>query len=201
MTLSLKLLALRGDCSPRQLDQFRLYHELLAHAIYNITAIKAEDFETLHFQDSLALLDWFRPQQGLMDVGSGGGFPGIPLAILNPDMPVVLVEVAHKKRLFLEKVICTLELAHVSVCSLDWRGCLRNTAYSVDVVCARASLAPREMVRMFQPASPYRHATLAYWASAQWEPGSEERPWVRTQHSYLIEGRRRKIVFFKGDML
>ena len=100
-------------------DQFMYY---LAHLIewnkaINLTAIiDPKEIIIKHFVDSLgALIATSFPENGLvLDVGSGGGFPGIPLKIVRSDMRLVLVEPVQKKCSFLNSVIGLLKLHDVS---------------------------------------------------------------------------------------
>ena len=100
-------------------EQFMRY---LAHLIewnktINLTAIiDPKEIIIKHFVDSLtALVATNFPQNGLvLDVGSGGGFPGIPLKIVRPDILLVLVEPVQKKCSFLNSVIGLLKLQDVS---------------------------------------------------------------------------------------
>jgi 16S rRNA (guanine527-N7)-methyltransferase len=94
----------------------------LAHLIewnkaINLTAIiNPKEIIIKHFIDSLgALIATSFPQNGVvLDIGSGGGFPGIPLKIVRPDMHLVLVEPVQKKCSFLNSVIGLLKLHSVS---------------------------------------------------------------------------------------
>ena len=100
-------------------EQFMRY---LAHLIkwnkaINLTAIiDPKEIIVKHFVDSLAaLVATSFPQNGVvLDVGSGGGFPGIPLKIVRSDMRLVLVEPVQKKCSFLNSVIGLLKLQDVS---------------------------------------------------------------------------------------
>jgi 16S rRNA (guanine527-N7)-methyltransferase len=102
-----------------QVEQFMCY---LAHLIewnkaINLTAIiDPKEIIIKHFVDSLvALVATNFPQNGVvLDVGSGGGFPGIPLKIVRSDMRLVLVEPIRKKCSFLNSVIGLLKLQDVS---------------------------------------------------------------------------------------
>lgn len=77
----------------------------------NLTAI-TDPFEAAvkHFLDSLAPVQWIPAGAVLLDIGSGGGFPGLPLKIHRPDLPITLVEATGKKVSFLTQVIRLLEL-------------------------------------------------------------------------------------------
>lgn len=83
------------------------------------TIIDPKEIIIKHFIDSLAALVAISFPQDcrLLDVGSGGGFPGIPLKIMRPDMRVVLVEPVQKKCSFLNSVIGLLKLHNVSTFS------------------------------------------------------------------------------------
>lgn len=107
--------------SPGEREQLGRYLTLLfrANAAFNLTAVRdADEAWTRHIFDSLTLLAALAelPADALMcDVGSGGGLPGIPLAIVRPDAPVTLLEPTGKKAAFLEGVAATLGLSHVTV--------------------------------------------------------------------------------------
>ena len=82
---------------------------------YNLTALRdPQQAISHHLLDALAIL----PHVGtspLLDVGSGGGLPGIPLAIAHPDLAVTLVDTVQKKAAFLQQVAIELELKNVAV--------------------------------------------------------------------------------------
>jgi len=166
----------------------------------NITRIiDPQEVIAYHFQDSLRIGDFFdmNALTGIADVGAGGGFPGIPLAIKWPHLNIVLIEVNQKKVRFLQTVIKELGLKQIEVIDTDWRTFLRTTSYPTDLVCARASLQPAELVRMFKPGCAYQEATLVYWASAQWQPKQAELPFLCTEHEYQVGDKIRKYAIFK----
>ncbi len=93
------------------------YLDLLArwNRVHNLTAIREpERMLTHHLLDSLAVMPLVTANR-LLDVGSGGGLPGIPLAIGQPDMQVTLVDSNQKKVSFLRQVVAELKLANVTV--------------------------------------------------------------------------------------
>jgi 16S rRNA (guanine527-N7)-methyltransferase len=82
---------------------------------YNLTALRDPDQAVSHhLLDSLAVLS-FVPAGSLLDVGSGGGMPGIPLAIARPDLPVTLLDSNSKKSAFLQQAAIELALPNISV--------------------------------------------------------------------------------------
>lgn len=108
------------------------YAELLGkwNKTYNLTAVRdASRVIGVHVLDSLAVSP-FVEAAPLLDVGSGGGLPGIPLAIVMPQLPVTLVDSNSKKTAFLRQAAIELGLANVTVrtgrCE-DWRGGPRFT--------------------------------------------------------------------------
>lgn len=182
--------------------KFERYLELLIewNEKFNLTAITdPATIITHHFEDSLALADHIDFNQILFtaDIGTGAGFPGIPLKILFPHLTTILIEVNNKKRTFLEHIIKELALENVTLYPFDWRTFLRTTDRTVDYFFARASLQPEELVRVFKPSSINKETTLVYWASQKWVPQKVEAPFILKEVPYTIEAIRRKFVFFK----
>jgi 16S rRNA (guanine527-N7)-methyltransferase len=132
------------------------------------------------------------------DVGSGGGFPGIPLAIKYPHVLVLLIEVNQKKVRFLQEVIRVLGLANVSISDYDWRTFLRQTTYDIQLFCARASLQPEELIHLFKPSCQYQHAQLVYWASAQWKPDKRLNPYIVGDISYTVDKKQRRLIVMRS---
>jgi len=109
-----------------QLDESRLraistYIDLLLkwNARMNLTAIREpNEIVQRHFGESLFaakhLLEQKRPQTAI-DLGSGAGFPGVPFAMLAPDVQVTLIESQQKKATFLRELVRVLELKNVKV--------------------------------------------------------------------------------------
>jgi 16S rRNA (guanine527-N7)-methyltransferase len=107
------------DISPGQLEQLAVYAEELArwNEWVNLTAITAPDeIAVRHFLDSLRLaLSWGESPRSLIDLGTGAGFPGVPLKILRPELRLTLVESIRKKAAFLEHIAEALDLEDVEV--------------------------------------------------------------------------------------
>ncbi len=187
--------------SLHQQDQFEKYAATLLeeNEKYNITAItSANEIVEDHFYDSLALLKLYDMQsvKNLVDVGSGGGFPGIPLAIMCPAITIILVEVNLKKVHFLNLVAQKLGLNNVQVHSLDWRTFLRTYKDPVDIFVARASLPVEELLRIFKPSSQFKMSTFIYWASKKWVPTFKEKEYLTICSSYKVGQKERQLCLF-----
>src|SRR5436305_12136190 len=99
------------------LQQFLRYRQELLdwNTRMNLTAITDPvEVQIKHFLDSLSILSIYdKPHIRLLDIGSGAGFPGLPLKIVRPDWQVILLEATAKKVTFLQHVIETLQLQNV----------------------------------------------------------------------------------------
>lgn len=107
----------------------------------NLTAITAErDVVIKHLLDSLSFLKGFAPAPGikLLDMGSGAGFPAIPIKIAHPEVPVLMVESVKKKAAFLRHMVRTLRLPSVEVSDVRIEYLPESSKKSYDVVTARA---------------------------------------------------------------
>ena len=88
------------------------------NSTYNLTALRDENtMISHHLLDSLTLLPYVANAQTLMDVGSGGGMPGIPTAIYRPDLHITLLDSNTKKTTFLQQAVIELGLKNVTVAS------------------------------------------------------------------------------------
>ena len=107
------------DLSRDEIDKFILYKKLLKewNQKINITSITDdEEIDIKHFIDSLTLLNTnlFKGKSKVIDIGTGGGFPGIPLKIINQDLNMVLLDSLNKRIVFLDEVINKLKLKDIT---------------------------------------------------------------------------------------
>lgn len=105
--------------SRSQADKLLAYMDalLLKNKAINLTRITDEDeFILLHLLDSLTLLPLINENQNkILDLGTGGGFPGVPLAIMLPDREFLLLDSTRKKLTVVEEIVRSLEIENVNV--------------------------------------------------------------------------------------
>lgn len=125
----------------KQLDQFEKYFNILVewNEKMNLTAIvEKEEVYEKHFYDSLTMaFDFKISNQHLCDVGSGAGFPSIPLKIMFPDLKITIIEALNKRVKFLKNLVTELELKDVEVLHLRAEQALEQ-GLQFDIVTARA---------------------------------------------------------------
>ncbi|OON59422.1 16S rRNA (guanine(527)-N(7))-methyltransferase RsmG [Massilia sp. KIM] len=112
------IIEMKLDVSEAQQGQLMDYLALMAkwNSVYNLTSLRDPmQMVTHHLLDSLAAVPAFAGARKVLDVGAGGGLPGIVLAISRPDMKVSMIDTVHKKTAFLTQVKAELGLANVSV--------------------------------------------------------------------------------------
>ena len=131
--------------SDEQIAQFICYYEMLIekNKVMNLTAVTQwEDVQTKHYLDSLLLsgaADLHRPLR-VLDLGTGAGFPGIPLKIAYPNLEMTLADSLNKRILFLQDVIHELGLSGVQTVHARAEDLGRQDGYreSFDLVVSRA---------------------------------------------------------------
>lgn len=139
-------------------EKFRAFFDLVREAArrFNLTGItEAEEAAVKHFLDSLAVLRWVQlgVDESLLDVGTGAGFPGVPLAIAVPECRVFLLDAARKKCFFLERAVREVGLANVTVVCGRAEELGRKLEYreKFDWVVARAVARLGELVEYTLP--------------------------------------------------
>lgn len=134
-----------------QLEQFDLYAKMLVewNEKINLTAItKPQEIVVKHFVDSLALLSAVElPQNAsLIDVGTGAGFPSVPIKIARPDLKVTLLDSLNKRLIFLAELSKALEQENICVhFRAEEAGQKKEYRERFDVSTARAVAHLREL--------------------------------------------------------
>lgn len=107
-------LPLPGEARAKLAAYLRLIEKW--NRVHNLTAVREpEQMVVLHVLDSLSVLPHLQDAKSLLDVGTGAGLPGIPIAIARPDLAVTLLDASHKKAAFLQQAKIELDLANVEI--------------------------------------------------------------------------------------
>ena len=133
---------------PEQIEQLLGFIKLIAkwNKAYNLTAVRNnEDMARLHILDSLAILPHIEGKR-VIDIGTGAGLPGIPLAIFLPEVEFVLLDSNAKKTRFVQQVILELKLKNVSV--IHSRVEDYQPKLGFDIITTRAFTNLADMVKM-----------------------------------------------------
>jgi len=142
--------------TPRQADQ------MANHAIelmrwnkkINLTAIKdPRDAAIKHFIDSVTAVSKIPENASILDVGTGGGFPGIPIKVMRPDAYVTLVDSSRKKISFLKNVIRRLQLKSIEAhhCRIELFAQENNFQRPFDVIVCRAFASLKHFIGIALP--------------------------------------------------
>lgn len=149
LTQGLEQLSLFLD--QKQQQQLLAYIDLLAkwNSTYNLTALRDENkMLSHHVLDSLSVVAYLKASNSLLDVGSGGGMPGILCAIASPDIAVTLLDSNSKKTTFLRQVVIELGLDNVTV-----KTCRVETlkGQKFDCIISRAFSELSDFIKLTQP--------------------------------------------------
>ena len=131
------------DFSVEQISKFYKYMNMLIewNEKINLTAIiEPNEIILKHFIDSLTIYKDIPNKSSVVDVGTGAGFPGIPLAIMNESLKITLVDSLNKRLIFLQEVINELNLKNVELVHARAEEFGQNKKYreKFDIVTARA---------------------------------------------------------------
>lgn len=141
--------------SEHERSQLIAYLGLMAkwNHVYNLSAIRESNkMVSHHLLDSLAIVHTFRnwlshiEQPTVLDVGTGGGLPGVVLAIMNPTWHLTLIDPVHKKTAFLTQVKAQLALTNLTVITGKVEDLPANSTY--DLITSRAFASVVDFVRL-----------------------------------------------------
>ena len=135
------------SATPKQQDQLLAFVAAIAkwNKVHNLTAITSPaDMLTKHILDSLAVLPHLPSRGRILDVGTGAGLPGVPLAIMAPGLDFVLLDKCQKKIAFIQHAITQLGLANI--CAEHSRVEQYQGADLFNVVVSRAYASLAQMI-------------------------------------------------------
>ena len=174
------------DLSEDQKYKLDQYASLLYrwNKVFNLTSLNnKDDILTHHILDSLAVVSVFenyiKPGCRLLDVGSGGGLPGIPLAILFPECSVSLVDTVGKKAAFLTQVSLTLKLKNITVLH-DRVENIKGQSY--DLISSRAFAS----LTFFVEISDHLLKPGGYWLALKGQYPTEELSKIKKHLQYSV---------------
>lgn len=196
--------------SDNQRWQFKMYYQILMEESkkYNLTTITSEEEVYIkHFYDSILILKYLQlDDQKLIDVGSGAGFPGIPLKIICPNLDITLVEPTGKRAKFLQLVIDTLKLEKIKIINDRAENIIQNNREQYDFATARAVAPLNILLELLTPFVKVNGKVIALKGSSYQEELSNAKSALKIlnlsveniYHDYLPkEMGERPIIIFK----
>jgi 16S rRNA (guanine527-N7)-methyltransferase len=144
------------DISNAQLSKFISYEKLLIKWNQNINLISKNDekkIENQHFIDSLGAYPYIKNHQKGIDIGSGAGFPALPLKIVLPNLEYTLIESIYKKTMFLRTVVNQLNLKQIHIVCERAENLNSQKEYGelFDFATARAVTSLKSLVELSLP--------------------------------------------------
>ena len=152
---------------PAQAAQFATHARLLLewNRKINLTAITdPTQVAVKHYLDAIAPLDHIPPGGRLLDIGTGGGFPGIPLKVMRPDQPMTLIDGVRKKVNFVKHVIRALRLNRIEALHTRAEDLKNDGQHSTgfEVIVCRALADPDAAIQLALPLLAEKGCLLVY---------------------------------------
>ena len=148
-----------------------------------------------HVLDSVLPWPLLAPFHVIADIGSGPGFPGIPLALVFPEKRVLLIESIGKKARFLEEIVRQLELSNVEVHNARAEEVLRNSP--ADVIVARAVASCEKLLKLLKPVLAKRKLLLYKGGDVEQEIAQAGKPaTVAMRYELPYESGTRAVVMY-----
>jgi len=174
---------------------------LKENEVMNLTAITDHDeFIDKHFYDSLLpteVVDF--NNKNIIDIGSGAGFPGIPLAITFPNSKITLLDPMNKRCIFLKKVVTELDLKNVTVICKRAEDIDSLSRESYDIVTARAVTNLRVLLELTLPYLKDNGLLVAYKGIKYQDEINEANNALKTLNSKVKLIQNRKLPISKED--
>ena len=158
---------------------------------YNLTTIlQEEDMFYKHFLDSVAGVDLFPKNAHVIEIGSGAGFPSLPLKLLRPDLSFTLVESVGKKCEFLRAAVDRLGLSNMNIYSKRAEDMAKDPAFRerFDIVTARAVARMNTLCEYCLPFVKKGGAFVAY-------KSGDESELMEAESAYKVLGGKLKAIY------
>jgi 16S rRNA (guanine527-N7)-methyltransferase len=162
-----------------QARQFALHGRCLLewNRKINLTAItKPEDIAVKHFLDAIAPMVHLPAQGRLLDIGTGGGFPGLPLKVMMPQLSMTLIDGTRKKVNFVKHIIRQLELENIQALQVRAESLGRNRGYAsgFQIVVCRALAEMDNLLDLAVPFLSPQGRIIAYQGSQRNTPSTAD---------------------------
>lgn len=192
-----------------QIESFIAFYKFLieTNKKFNLTRIVSEEeYVEKHVLDSLSALPYIEAGVTIVDVGSGGGFPGIPLKIARPDLKITMIDSVSKKVDFLNEAIEILGLENAIAVHARAEDFAQEHREAFDVCVSRAVAPLSTLLEYCSPLTKIGGKVIAYKGSSAEEELNAARKAIEvfglelgTKHSYQIQERNNNLLIFKKE--
>jgi len=193
------------EIGDKEAEAFYIYRDFLLaeNKKYNLTAIKDENEVLIkHFLDSVIGEAYIKKDASLLDIGSGAGFPALPIAIVRKDVFVTMIDGTGKKVNFLKQAISQLGLTNATVEQARAEEYSRKNRDKFDVVTARAVAFLPSLIEYGVPALKVGGKLIAYKSEAGEAKGANAAlkavgAKLYSTKSYDLEGNERALIIIE----